>query len=107
MILKYNIDIQDATVYSNLSRLTNQIYKLLPCREEGSDWEKPLATLMEEISGLFRLLPDHHKTLFPLLCKMEGLFTLEDDSMFFEYRRTIFECLNLMGTLQRECQCQE
>ena len=51
MILKYDIDVQDMAVYSNLSRLTNQIYKLLPCREEGSDWEKPLATLMEEISG--------------------------------------------------------
>ena len=48
MILKYDIDIQDTAVYANLSRLTNQIYKLLPCREEGSDWEKPLATLMEE-----------------------------------------------------------
>ena len=107
MILKYDIDIQDTAVYANLSRLTNQIYKLLPCREEGSDWEKPLATLMEEISGLFRLLPDHHETLFFFFFKMEGWFTLEDGSMVCEYRSTFFECLNLMGTLQRECQCQE
>ena len=104
MILKYDAEIDNAAVVHNLKRITNQIYKLLPMREEGEDWKKPLATLLEELAGMDNLLIDQHIILFPLMSKMEGLFTLEDDSMFFEYRRTIFECLNLMGTLQRECQ---
>ena len=31
----------------NLKRVINQVYKLLPMREEGRDWEKPLETLIE------------------------------------------------------------
>jgi hypothetical protein len=49
---------------------------LLPSREEGADWEKPLSTLIEEIAGMDRLLVGHHEILFPLLCKLEGLFVL-------------------------------
>jgi hypothetical protein len=29
---------------------------LLPMREEGSDWQKPLETLMEELKGMSKLL---------------------------------------------------
>jgi hypothetical protein len=38
MILKYDLDIEIEAIKTNLGRLTNQIYKLLPLREEGSDW---------------------------------------------------------------------
>jgi len=39
---------------------------------------------------------------FPLLTKLEGLHSLVEDSDFFCYRRTIFECLGLMNDLQNE-----
>ena len=42
MIIKYYADNDAAAIQNNLMRITNQIYKLLPNREEGSDWEKPL-----------------------------------------------------------------
>jgi len=42
MILKYNVDIEEQTIHNRLQNLINQIYKLLPSREEGADWEKPL-----------------------------------------------------------------
>lgn len=104
MIIKYYADIEDGAVVNNLKRITNQIYKLLPNREEGSDWQKPLLTLIEELAGMDRLLIDQHENLFSLLCKLEGLFTLVDEDDFFLYRRTIFECLGLMNTLIKSCQ---
>ena len=104
MIIKYYADIDAAAIQNNLKRITNQIYKLLPNREEGSDWEKPLSTLIEELAGMDRLLEDYHEDLFALLCKLEGLFTLVKEDDFFLYRRTIFECLGLINNLIKSCQ---
>ena len=46
-----------------------------------------------------RLLVDQHNVFFPLLCKLEGLFELDEEEDFFSYRRTIFESLNLMSNI--------
>ena len=99
MRIKYNANINNSAIEDNLHRLVNQVYKLLPNREEGIDWMKPLTTILEELTGMDRLLVDQHILLFPLLCKLEGLFTLTEEDDFFEYRRTIFECLGLMNEL--------
>ena len=108
MILKYNIEIDTAAINENIKRLTNQIYKLLPNREENADWQTPLTTIIEEIGGMNRLVVGHQETLFMLLCKLEGLFILTDEDDFFSYRRTIFDCLNLMSTLKGEIEiCQD
>ena len=69
-------------------------------REEGSNWEKPLETLLEELKGMDRLLLDQHKVFFSLLCKLEGLFELTHDDDFDRYRGTIFECLSLLNTIK-------
>ena len=106
MILKYDAHLEDEAVTVNLKRIINQTYKLLPNREEGADWEKPLTTLLEELAGMDRMLIGRHEFLFPILCKLEGLFTLTEDEDFFLFRRTIFECLGLMGDLVKECQSQ-
>ena len=99
MVLKYDINIQETAITENLKRLTNQIYKLLPGREENLDWRTPLTTIMEELGGMDALLIDHHDVLFPLLCKLEGLFALTKEKDFFLYRRTIFECLSLVNAI--------
>lgn len=104
MIIKYDADIEIISIKNNLQRITNQIYKLLPNREEGIDWEKPLSTLIEELAGMDRLLIGQHTILFSLLCKLEGLFVLKSEEDFFLYRRTIFECLGLMNDLIKSCQ---
>lgn len=103
MVIKYNAEIENEAIESNLKRITNQIYKLLPNREEGIDWETPLTTIMEELSGMDRLLIGQHEVLFCLLSKLEGLFVLINEEDFFQYRRTIFECLSLMSSLKEEC----
>ena len=66
---KYAIDINDNAIAANLKRITNQVYKLLPSREEGSDWEKPLSTVIEELTGMNRMLIGQHEILFPLFIR--------------------------------------
>lgn len=104
MIVKYYAEIENDAIVNSLKRLTNQIYKLLPTREENIDWRKPLSTILEELSGMDRLLIGQHDILFPLLCKLEGLFSLDKEDDFQDFRRTIFECLGLMGDLRKRCQ---
>ena len=104
VIYKYNAEIDNEAILVNLKRITNQIYKLLPNREEGADWQMPLSTLIEELTGMDSLLVDQHTILFPLLCKLEGLFDYTEEEDFFAYRRTIFDCLNLMSSLVKACQ---
>lgn len=101
MIIKYNIDISESAIQNNLKRIINQVYKLLPMREEGSDWQKPLETLMEELKGMSKLLIGQQEIFFSLLCKLEGLFTLTQEEDFLQYRRTIFECLGLLNLLNK------
>lgn len=101
MILKYGLDIELEAVKASLGRLTNQIYKLLPLREEGSDWQKPLETIMEEIAGMNRLFIDQQPNLYKLSCKLEGLFSLDAKNDFMIYRGVIFECLGIIGEMQK------
>lgn len=100
MIIKYDTNIDNSAIIVNISKIINQIYKLLPTREEGSDWQKPLETLIIQVAGMSNLLIGQHEILFPLLCKLEGLSILTEEEDFQSYRRTIFECLSLLNLLQ-------
>lgn len=104
MVLKYNAEIDNYAIENSIKRITNQIYKLLPNREENVDWEKPLETIIEELAGMDRLLIGQHNILFPLICKLEGLFTLTEEDDFLLFRRTIFECLSLISSLKKSWQ---
>jgi hypothetical protein len=73
--LKYDIQILPEAIEENLKRIINQVYKLLPMREEGSNWEKPLETLLEELKGMDRLLLDQHKVFFSLLYYVNGFIS--------------------------------
>ena len=108
MVLNTGANINNNAIIENLKKLINQIYKLLPNREENIDWQTPLNTIIEEISGMDRLLSNYHEILFPLLCKLEGLYNLTEEKDFFAYRRTIFECLNLLSSLKEGVsKCQD
>lgn len=100
MILSTGADINNEAIVENLKKLINQIYKLLPNREENIDWQTPLGTIIEELSGMDKLLINYHEILFPLLCKLQGLYDLNKEEDFSAYRRTIFECLNLLSSLK-------
>lgn len=108
MRLDNGAEIDNKAIVANFKKITNQVYKLLPNREENIDWETPLSTIIEELSGMDKLLSNYHETLFPLLCKLEGLYSLTKEEDFFFYRRTIFECLNLLSSLREEVlKCQD
>lgn len=108
MKTKYDIEFESQTIEKELSYLTNQIYKLLPCREEGSDWKKPLETVIIEITGMKNLLIECPNTLlFRLLCKLEGMNTLTAEKDYFIFRRTIFDCLSLLNEVYRKCQIMQ
>jgi hypothetical protein len=103
MEIKYNINVSDGAYNKNLVRLLNQTYKLLPSREEGIDWQKSLANIIEEFAGMDRLMIDYKQDIFfSLLCKLEGLYTLTNEEDFSLFRSTIFECINLIGGLKND-----
>ena len=101
MVLSSGVEISKDAFHHNLKRIINQVYKLLPLRQEGRDWQKPLATLIEEISGMKRLVIGQDDLFFLILCKMEGLFSLNGREDMMTYRRIIFESLNLLNELDR------
>lgn len=100
MILKDNLEIKNSDIISNFDRITNQIFKLLPLREEHGDWIAPLESLTTEIKGMVSLF-DNQKDLFSLVCKMEGLKTLDKEEDFLIFRKTIFECLGLLTKVKK------
>lgn len=103
MKMKYDLEIDNKSIDNFFKRIINQLYKLLPMREQGKDWEKPLETLIEQLCGMKRLMIHYQDNLFlTIICKMEGLFNLTDDIKDMSlYRRTIFECLSLLNNLNK------
>lgn len=90
---KYDIKFPEETISKNITRLTNQMWKLIPMRENEENWEKQLETVIIEVVGLneiFIMCP----TFLQLLSKLEGLRV--KDMNFELYRKTVFECINLI-----------
>ena len=100
MVFKYGLEFDKEAVENNIDRITNQIFKLLPNREEGEDWESPLQNLILEITGMKALWIDQVK-LFSLLCRLEALLSLTDEDDFFAFRKLIFECLRIMNEIKK------
>lgn len=96
METKYGMKVSSLDMELYLITLKNKVYKLLPLREENSEWNKYLNTIIVEVSGLSELFTEIPR-LITLLSKLEGLYKTED---FMLYRRTIFECLSLIEELR-------
>ena len=73
MIIKYNFDFQYEDIDTNVRRLTNQLWKLIPMREHEEDWLKQLDTVTIEIAGLNEIFEGPQ--FLQMLCKLEGLKT--------------------------------
>ena len=101
MVLKYSLDVDKEVICRNIDRLTNQVFKLLPSREENGDWKTPLENIILELVGMDSLL-GHNAIFFSLMCKLEALLTLTEEDDFLMFRKTIFECLSIMNRL-KEC----
>ena len=100
MVLKYDMEISEDAIKANFDRICGRIFKLLPDREEGKDWNTPLHTLIIEIYGIDSLLNDQ-VSLFRLLSRLESLLLLDNEDDFVDFRKGIFECLNLLKRLEQ------
>ena len=80
------------TLVDDLIRLTNQIWKLIPMKENNEDWVTHLNNIIAEISGLYDIL-DLNALI--LLSKLEGLKYPNID--FMTYRRTVFKSISLLN----------
>ena len=96
---KYDFEISTANIAVDINRLTNQLWKLIPMRENGEDWESQLNTAIIELAGLNEIFNIDEQYLI-LLSKLEGLKVLEID--FPIYRKTVFESISLLRSIKYE-----
>lgn len=99
MITKYGI-IKNEYIQEDIKRLTNQLWKLIPMRENEENWKLQLDTLIIEISGMNEIFIIN-TTILQLLSKLEGLRLME--TTFEIYRKTVFETISLLQEFGREC----
>ena len=52
------IIIPDSIIEADIKRLTNQMWKLIPMRENEENWQVQLNTVIIEIAGLSELSPE-------------------------------------------------
>lgn len=83
---------------NNLKRLTNQMWKLIPMRENKENWLAQLDLVINELLGIkdIYMVADEHFLI--LLTKLRGL---QDSNIGFNaYRNTVFKCISLLRQLQ-------
>ena len=97
---KYDINFPLETKEQDLKRLINQLWKLIPMRENEEDWINHLNTMIEEISGLVEIYKNKVEGLI-LLSKLEGL-TSDVCNDFMIYRKTVFRCIDLLAQVIRD-----
>lgn len=96
---KYGFDLPQESFDSNIGRLTNQLWKILPMREHGEDWNKQLSTVLVEIVGLHKICIAIPQFL-QLISKLEGLLTTGESIPFEVYRKIVFESISLLQRLK-------
>ena len=90
---KYGYTIANDAIVKNSNRLTNQLWKLIPMRENNEDWVGHLTGLVIEISGLNEVFRNQ-SAYISLISKLEGL--LIKDTEFLVYRKIVFESISLL-----------
>ncbi len=97
---RYNISFPAKTREQDSVRLINQLWKLIPMRENGEDWITHWANTLEEIAGLAEIYKDKVESLV-LLSKLEGLSSQACED-FMLYRRTVFKCIDLVSKVLKD-----
>ena len=98
---KYNIGFSKEVIKNEVLRLTNQLWKLIPMRENEEDWHKQLMTVIIDIAGKDEIFL-HNSHFLQLLSKLEGLRVIDEDEIEFNiYRKTVFECINIINEVMK------
>ena len=92
---KYSIVFQadEEVVRSYMKRLINQIWKLIPMRENNENWKYQLDLVLIELVG-FQKIFEQIDILTPIT-KLEGLKYQE--TTFRQYRSEIFSIIDILG----------
>lgn len=99
LLSKYLFDFSEECIKKEITRLTNQLWKLIPMRENEEDWHKQLDTVILEVAGLGEIFYADSQFL-QLLSKLEGL-SVQEDIDFNLYRKTIFESISLLQAFKK------
>ena len=94
---KYGFDLPTNVVVSDINRLTNQLWKLIPMRENKENWLGQLETVIIELTGLNTVFAKQNNFIV-LLSKLEGLKIVETE--FNTYRKTVFEAISLLREMR-------
>lgn len=103
MTTNRNLNISIEVFKTTITRLTNQLWKVLPMFENNEDWQKQLDTVIIDVAGLseiFIAVPQY----LQLLIRLEGLKVKATEIDFPIFRKTIFESINL---LQEASKCAQ
>ena len=76
----------------NNTRLTNQIFKLLPMFENEEDWDKQLETIIMEFYGYNDMFENNPQFMI-LIAKLHALRHAEDQIAF---RKLVFEAISTL-----------
>ena len=95
---KYDILFEQEEIKNEILRLTNQLWKLIPMRENDEDWNKQLETVIVDIAGKDEIFL-HNSHFLQLLSKLEGIRVEETE--FNIFRKTVFECINIINEVNR------
>ena len=91
----YDEEFVDSLVAKDLRRLVNQIWKMLPMRENNEDWQKQLDSVLIELRGLHVMFGDQLNFLI-LISSLEGMREVDD---FIAFRSAVFNAISLMTEL--------
>ena len=96
METKYdNLSINKEAIFDDLKRLVNQVWKLLPMRENNENWKKHLEGVILEFIGLQEIFVEDELDFLIVISKLEGIKNSEID--FFQYRSEIFSIIHILG----------
>ena len=94
-MITHNYNFSDDLIKKDLRRLINQIWKLLPMRENNEDWRRQLQSVLNELYGLHNMFGGQLDFLI-LLSKLEGLTQIDN---FMSYRVIVFGAISLLTEL--------
>ena len=90
-----DIQFQDETVIHEIHRLINQIWKLIPMRENKENWTSQLESVLTEVTGLNEII--NELDLLEILSILEGLNQRRSLVPFMNFRKDIFSVINRLG----------
>ena len=88
-----SFSINKESVKGHIKRLINQIWKLIPMRENNENWKYQLNMVLVELKG-FQKVFEQIDLLIPIY-KLEGLCSQE--TTFIQYRSEIFSIIDYLG----------